>query len=413
MSATHVLGPDALDVLELCLGGGVADAAGSIVPGLRPGDVLTDGENTPVGVVGTDGVRPARPLAQGSGPQWDASLRRSAADLRSARDGTGSSEVVAVVLAAPPTTPELDRLPDLVGEASAVLVLVPSSRRAPAVGTTDASTMARSAAVVIERLTSTGYDDAEAVVVPWPTDAEARGLRWRDVGARYGADRTVLPTELRDDDVRRRVDEVDALGRRWARGLSDLYPEQLARELRSGAGTGPARGAVVLFTGLSGSGKSTVARAVAGTLSAHGRTVTLLDGDEVRHHLSRGLGFDRESRELNVERIGFVASLVARHGGLALAAPIAPFASGRERVREMVRAEGAAFLLVHVSTPLEVCESRDRKGLYARARRGEIADFTGISSPYEIPEDADLVLDTSATDLPTCVAVVHKALDAL
>jgi sulfate adenylyltransferase len=123
------------------------------------------------------------------------------------------------------------------------------------------------------------------------------------------------------------------------------------------------------------------------------------------------LGFDRASRELNVERIGYVASLVAHHGGIALAAPIAPFASGRARVRELAEAAGAAFVLVHVSTPLEVCEARDRKGLYAKARRGEIPDFTGISSPYEAPDDADLVVDTSVTDVPDAVAAVRAALE--
>ena len=155
------------------------------------------------------------------------------------------------------------------------------------------------------------------------------------------------------------------------------------------------RGLVVLFSGLSGSGKSTLARAVAehveGTTT---RKVSLLDGDHVRRMLSAGLGFDRHDRELNVLRIGFVATEVARHGGMAVCAPIAPYASTRQQVREMVQQVGD-FVLVHVSTPLEECERRDLKGLYARARAGEIAAFTGISDPYEEPDDADVVVDTS------------------
>ena len=118
--------------------------------------------------------------------------------------------------------------------------------------------------------------------------------------------------------------------------------------------------------------------------------MTLLDGDEVRQVLSAGLGYDAASRAANIERIAYVAALVAEHGGIAIAAPIAPFAAGRQHARELAERHGA-FLLVHVSTPLAVCEARDRKGLYARARAGEIADFTGISSPYEVPDDADVV----------------------
>ncbi len=168
----------------------------------------------------------------------------------------------------------------------------------------------------------------------------------------------------------------------------------------------------MFFTGLSGSGKSTVARALAAELEDDGQGTTLLDGDEVRQHLSKGLGFDRESRETNVERIGYVAALVAKHGGIAVAAPIAPFAAGRAKVRAMAEDAGARFVLVHVSTPLEVCEARDRKGFYARARAGEIAEFTGISSPYEEPDDAELVIDTSVVSVDTAVGAVRAHLSA-
>lgn len=151
----------------------------------------------------------------------------------------------------------------------------------------------------------------------------------------------------------------------------------------------------MFFTGLSGSGKTTLASALVRRIVADAGVVTLLDGDEVREHLTKGLGFDRESRETNVERIGYVAALIAKHGGLAIASPIAPFDSSRKRVRAMVEASGARFVLVHVATPLTECEARDVKGLYAKARAGLLPDFTGLDSPYEVPVDAELVLDTT------------------
>ncbi len=169
-------------------------------------------------------------------------------------------------------------------------------------------------------------------------------------------------------------------------------------------------GVVVLFTGLSGSGKSTVARALTDRLRGETtQRVTLLDGDEVRAMLSRGLGFSREDRELNVRRIGWVAALLSAHGGIALCAPIAPYESVRAEVREMALRSGR-FVLVYVSTPLEVCEARDRKGLYAKARAGEIPEFTGISDPYEVPTDADLVIDTSEEPLDESVQRVVDAI---
>ena len=147
---------------------------------------------------------------------------------------------------------------------------------------------------------------------------------------------------------------------------------------------------VLFFTGLSGSGKSTVAQAVIDALLEHGeRTVTSLDGDVVRRMLSAGLTFSRADRDTNIRRIGWVAAEISRHGGVAVCSPIAPFDATRQDVRAMTEA-GGAFFLVHVATPLEECERRDRKGLYAKARGGQIPDFTGISSPYEEPDDADL-----------------------
>lgn len=171
-------------------------------------------------------------------------------------------------------------------------------------------------------------------------------------------------------------------------------------------GTSQPQGVVLFFTGLSGSGKSTLARAVRDRLIEEGKRVTLLDGDVVRHHLSAGLGFSAADRDTNVQRIGWVAAEVAHHSGIAICAPIAPFEGSRARVRQLVRARGGRFVLVHVATPLEECERRDRKGLYARARRGEIPEFTGISSPYDEPESPDLRIDTTGRDESELVEAV-------
>jgi sulfate adenylyltransferase len=171
-------------------------------------------------------------------------------------------------------------------------------------------------------------------------------------------------------------------------------------------------GRTVFLTGFSGSGKSTIARALVEELASR-RTVTLLDGDVVRTHLSRGLGFSREDRDLNIRRIGWVAAEVAKHGGLAVCAPIAPYAETRQWVREQVEgvAGPGAFLLVWVSTPIEECERRDVKGLYAKARAGEIKGFTGIDDPYEEPTDAELVIDTTTASVAEAVARILALLD--
>lgn len=172
------------------------------------------------------------------------------------------------------------------------------------------------------------------------------------------------------------------------------------------------RGAVLLFTGLSGSGKSTIAQALISLLHERSaRPVTLLDGDLVRKHLSKGLGFSREDRDANVTRIGFVASEVARHGGLAICAPIAPYATARSEVRRLAEAVGD-FIEIHVATPLETCEARDRKGLYAKARSGELKQFTGISDPYEAPEQPELRLDASSGEPVELAARVLALLEA-
>ena len=166
------------------------------------------------------------------------------------------------------------------------------------------------------------------------------------------------------------------------------------------------QGFTIFFTGLSGSGKSTIASALRIRLmEITGRPVTLLDGDLVRKHLSSELGFSREDRNLNVLRIGYVASEITRHGGIAICAPIAPYDDVRRQVRGMIEPVGG-FVLVHVATPLDVCEARDRKGLYAKARAGVLPQFTGVSDPYEIPIDAAVTLDTSQVTVADAVDLI-------
>ncbi len=151
----------------------------------------------------------------------------------------------------------------------------------------------------------------------------------------------------------------------------------------------------VFFTGLSGSGKSTIANVLLTQfLEVGGRPVTILDGDLVRKHLSSELGFSKEHRDINIRRIGYVASEITKNGGIAICAPFAPYDSVRKQVRQMIEPYGG-FILVHIATSVETCEQRDRKGLYAKARAGIIKEFTGISDPYEIPTDAEVTIDTA------------------
>ncbi len=174
------------------------------------------------------------------------------------------------------------------------------------------------------------------------------------------------------------------------------FPE-VVRELRRTHPPRHRQGFTVFFTGLSGSGKSTIANVLlVKFLEVGGRPVTLLDGDIVRKNLSSELGFSKEHRDINIRRIGFVASEITKNGGIAICAPIAPYDSVRQENRGMIEPLGG-YILVHVATPLEVCEQRDRKGLYAKARAGIIKEFTGISDPYEPPDDADVVIDTTDT----------------
>ncbi|MGA8733895.1 MAG: bifunctional sulfate adenylyltransferase/adenylylsulfate kinase [Terriglobales bacterium] len=172
------------------------------------------------------------------------------------------------------------------------------------------------------------------------------------------------------------------------------YPE-VVQELRRSYPPRHKQGVTIFFTGLSGSGKSTIANVlVTKFLEAGGRPVTLLDGDLVRKHLSSELGFSKEHRDINIRRIGYVASEITKNGGIAICAPIAPYDATRKAVRSMIETVGG-FILVHIATPVETCEQRDRKGLYAKARAGILKEFTGISDPYEEPKDAEVVINTA------------------
>lgn len=181
-----------------------------------------------------------------------------------------------------------------------------------------------------------------------------------------------------------------------------------AADATSGARPGTRPGVCVWFTGLSGSGKTTTADALVTLLRERGRVVTVLDGDIVRTHLSKGLGFSREDRDTNVRRIGFVAGEVVRHGGIVVAAVVSPYRATRDEVRRMLPA--GTFLEVFVDTPIDVCEARDVKGWYAKARSGEITGLTGVDDPYEPPLDPELRLETVDA---TVDANAHRVLDML
>lgn len=188
------------------------------------------------------------------------------------------------------------------------------------------------------------------------------------------------------------------------------FPESIA-ELQVGVAKQKRRGVTVFLTGLSGSGKSTLANILSTKLlEIQDREVTLLDGDVIRNHLTSELGFSKEHRDLNVQRVGYVASEITKHGGVAICSLIAPYTQARAKARELVERHGT-FVEVHVATPLAVCESRDVKGLYEKARKGIIKGFTGIDDPYEAPTEAELVIDTSTGTPEEHVAEVIKFLE--
>jgi sulfate adenylyltransferase len=302
-------------------------------------------------------------------------------------DGLPSEVLVRAVFAA------RDRMPP------ATLVAVPLARRGDEIR--DALLRARVAAAYgVTHLLSTGEmlsGGGPRVLVPRELAYDNRDgqWRWRDDIPPRNRKLALSPAEI-----------DDLLDRGFP--LPEWHtPPAVAKELARARPARRHRGFVLFLTGLSGSGKSTVARGVADTLRESGdRTVTLLDGDVVRRELSAGLGFSKADRDLNVRRIGWVAAEVARHHGVAICCPIAPYARARATARAMAHQAGAGFLLVYVATPLEVCEQRDRKGLYAKARAGQITGMTGIDDPYEAPTDADLVIDTSDLSVDEAVRTV-------
>jgi len=214
----------------------------------------------------------------------------------------------------------------------------------------------------------------------------------------------LLSASLTDTELKRRLSE----GLKVPEWFS--YPEVL-NELQIAYPARDKQGLTIFFTGLSGAGKSTLAKVLmTKLLEMGGRQVTLLDGDIMRKHLSSELGFSREHRDINVRRIGFVASEITKNHGIAICAPIAPYHATRRDVRAMIEPLGG-FFEIHVATPLQVCEGRDRKGLYAKARAGIVKEFTGISDPYETPEKPELVIDTTDISVEEAVQQILLKLE--
>jgi sulfate adenylyltransferase len=295
-------------------------------------------------------------------------------------DGLAPEALIRTIFAA------RDRMPP------ATIVAVPLTRRGDDIA--DALLRARVAENYgATHLLATGHDlsgGGPRALLPRELAYDGRDGQWR------GAD-DIPPRHRR---VALTADEIDSLLDRGIALPEWHTPPNVARELARARPPRRVRGLVVFFTGLSGSGKSTIARGVADELAETGeRTVTLIDGDVARRFLTAGLGFTKADRDENVRRIGFVAAEAARHGGLALCCPIAPYAQARATARQLARSAGAGFVLVYVATPLDVCEDRDPKGLYAKARSGRLSHMTGVDDPYEIPTDADLILDTSNQDV--------------
>ncbi|HYR88131.1 MAG TPA: bifunctional sulfate adenylyltransferase/adenylylsulfate kinase [Terriglobia bacterium] len=273
---------------------------------------------------------------------------------------------------------------------SALLSLLPLAKR-----------MAGSREVLWEAIVRRNYGCTHLIVPGEGTGPEAQAA-W-EMLSKHQRELSIALVSLSDSDAPNdaRVIQMSDGELRELLAAGKEIPEfftfkEVADELRRAYPPRIRRGFAVFFTGLSGSGKSTVANILRiKLLGAGGRSVTLLDGDIVRKHLSSELGFSRAHRDINILRIGYVASEITKAGGVCICAPIAPYDAARKKVRHMVSAAGG-FLLVHMSTAIEVCEARDRKGLYAKARAGLIETFTGISDPYEPPFDADIVIDAAS-----------------
>ncbi len=407
--------PAEYDDVALALDGILTEVTVVVPEGLLPAGAaaprtveLTDVEGTPVAlleVAACEETAPGRPTLRGTvtplAPREDGVFRHLHRTPAQVRAGFAGRTVAAVPVDAPLDTGTLGRLAEALEAYDEVVLLPLVGAGSPRV--VPAHSLVRATAAAARLL------PGAPLVVPVPLarrddpgdDASRRAL----VARAYGEPVALVP------DPRDRSDPGGQSDLHNQPGGGPTYPEPVAAVVEAAYPSPDQRGLVVFFTGLSGSGKSTLARRLHDVLLERGdRTVTLLDGDVVRRMLSAGLGFSKADREANITRIGFVAAEVARHGGLAICAPIAPYASTRAVVRQLVADAGGDFVLVHVATPLAECERRDRKGLYARARAGQIKEFTGISDPYEEPVDADLAVDTSGLDVDE---VVTRVLDLL
>lgn len=373
-NATYCPTERELDDLDLFLSGGYS-------PQSTFDTVITIGAQGPTDLVDPEGFGLAHLDAAGrlhplGTPEYGPFRRlfKTAEETRAAHP-----DALTVAIAAPPTVTDLERIQAERAGRPVVLLALCGSGTPQGISRVGLIRSCLTAADILS--------DATVVAAPLPSHGDS---------------------EL-DHALGRRVAGNFAAGEVIALAHEGDYPTEIAAVIASDSPD--PRGLVVFFTGLSGSGKSTLARALNDAMLEGGeRTVTSLDGDVVRRHLSAGLGFSREDRETNIRRIGWVAAEIARHGGVAICSPIAPFDETRKAVRAMTEAAGGDFILIHVATPLAECERRDRKGLYAKARAGEIPDFTGISSPYEAPTDAELVVDTTDRSIED---VLHEVLDAL
>ncbi len=383
--ALVVLDSAGVDLLELVRLGAQPSSALHRYLGNEATVLLCDEENTPLSELSASGVTHVRPLATGVGLAWSQELRRHVSSITEV-----AAPTIALIAYLPPSIEELSSLITRANEIDAkhILLCALVSRTPAPDGEVQPSGLLRAITSAAKELqASLPTCQITPLSVPWPKS----DLTPEDLARAYGATEVVTGAE------------------RYAADAPLGYPAGSAEEIRRARSSEWQKGAVVFFTGLSGSGKSTVAAALAELLRDEGaRGVALLDGDVMRRSISAGLGFDRASRNTNVQRLGAAAAELARAGGIAIAAPIAPFAEGRALARKA--AVGLPFLLVHISTPLEVCEQRDRKGLYEKARAGEISDFTGISSPYEAPDDADLVIDASAVSAYEAATQVKELL---
>lgn len=384
----HCPTPRELDDLELLLSGALAPIQRFNEPGNpvtlslpaelaeKPEVELVDPEGLPLARVARDGAVTALTHAQ-YGP-----FRRLHLTPAQVREQYAGRTFVPVVDAL-----TVDQLEQLAGHDGGLVLLALMGT-----GTPDLSPVAllRATLTAASRL-----PDARVVAVPFPSHGDPQTDH--DLGAQVvanyaGADPVLaLPSPSVEDEA--------------------TYDPDIASIVEHDRPGPDRQGLVLFFTGLSGSGKSTLARALIDKILETGdRTVTSLDGDVVRRNLSAGLTFSKEDRETNIRRIGWVAAEISRHGGIAVCSPIAPFDQTRQQVRAMVEDAGGAFFLVHVATPLEECERRDRKGLYAKARRGEIPEFTGISSPYEEPDNPAVRVDTTGRTIEAALDDVVQAL---